>query len=301
MSGSFSILASPIATGGAVILNIEGENGAGVLGLTLERSADGGATWMQIYAGVYTNLYLDTGDGTPDTLSVSGSFTYKVSDTGTPTISATSEAVTPLSQITLIQDLMTETFRRLLSAGVNSLVTPTGIKPLTVLFSMPLDTTPQLPFAVINLELVQQEETPIGQGIPQERIFAEAYAPSGTAEWTVSALQKRRYCIYIFTRTYQERDYFQEALMGVMYGMQATLSAINHNVRFGYQATQGAMEGELSLPGFYYSEVMVDLTHPALTQLSAQLGVVNAVTFTATSLSTGPSGTPAGSGIFVYD
>lgn len=300
MTGTFTLVASGVPTGGAVLLTISDTPSAGYTGLTLNRSADGGSTWTPIYSGGPTSLFLDVGDGTNTFLATGTSYLYKVQDITTPSVSALSNAVVPSSQITVFQDVTVESFRRLFQCAVQSLVVPAGYKNPQFLVQMPLDSTPELPFVTMNLDLAQMEDVPIGFSVPLENFTSEALSPSGaTSVWTVQCLERRRYSIYVLTRTYTERDYLEAAVIGTFFGLQSALAAINTNVRVGYQAAQGAVEGHENQPGFYYSQIAFDTTHVAMTKISALTGIISAMTVTANSGAGNATATAGSAGLFV--
>lgn len=300
----FIIVPKIVPTGGAILLSISSGGSAGYSGFTIQRSADGGATWIQIYSGVPDAVanpliqYLDTGEPNPIPLVPTTGYQYWIQDAITPSISAMTDVLYPVSQISIIQDYSTETWRRLLSAGVSALAVPAGYKNPTFLYQMPLTATPQLPFITMNLDLLQQAQIPIGFSQPYEQQASEALAASGIGVWTIQGLQERRYSIYVVCNSYQERDYYQEAILGILFGLQSTLIIGNQQITFSYQVTQGTIEGDESQPGFYYSQVMLDTTHVAMTEIKSTTGEFSAIIMEATQGSP-ISITASASGLYV--
>lgn len=294
---SLYVTPSIVPTGGAILLSMISTGSSGVAsGITLSRTANAGASWTQIYSGLLPSTYLDVGDGLATNLSPTGTYQYRIQDVATPSVSGLSASVSPSSQLTLIPDLTSETFRRLLQGAIQSLVPPSGYKIPQLLFVMPLDATPQLPFMVLNLDLAQQDEVPIGLGIAKENFAMEALsAESGTnsAVWNVSGTQMRRYSLHIFSRNYLERDWWQDAMVGVLYGLQGILATANVNLSFSYQITQGAVTGDEAQPGFYYAQVAIDTKGISTVQIQAQIGNFDAIIVdvsTATADASGTSG-----------
>lgn len=295
---SFVLNPQIVPSGGAILLSITSLASAGYGGMTIDRSADNGVTWTNLYNGQFTQLYLDVGDKLPKALDTATSYKYRVIDTTTPSVSAVTSGTVPVSQLTLLPDFTTEVWRRLIQSGIASLVIPDGMTKPQVLFQMPLDSTPKLPFIVMNRDLIQQEEIPIGFSQGYEQAFAESVAASGNGIWTVQGIQNVHYSIHVLTKTFQERDYYEQALLGILYGLQTTLIPLNQQIRFSYQATQGAIEADEAQPGFYYSQVMLTLSNIGMVQISAQVGVLNGIGITAQSGNTATA-TISGSGLFV--
>ncbi|MDE1767262.1 MAG: hypothetical protein KGI27_13475 [Thaumarchaeota archaeon] len=279
------------------MLSLTGTGSSGVAsGVAISRTANAGATWLQIYSGLLIPNYLDVGDGLATNLSPSATYQWKIQDVATPAVSGLSNSLSPSSQLTLVPDLTSETLRRLLQAAIQSVVPPAGYKTPQLLFVMPLDATPQLPFAVLSLDLAQQDEVPIGLGIAKENFAMETLsAESGTnsAVWNVSGMQSRRYSLHLFTRNYLERDWWQDALVGILYGLQGLFARIGIDNQFSYQITQGAVTGDEAQPGFYYAQVEIDTKGVSTVQIQAQIGNFDAIIVdvsTATSDASGTSG-----------
>jgi len=276
-----------VPTGGAILLSLSNTGSSGVAsGIALSRTDNGGTSWTPLYSGLLPDTYLDVGDGLATNLSTTGVYQYMISDVATPSVSALSASVTPSSQLTLIPDLTSETFRRLLQGAIQALVPPSGYKTPQLLFVMPLDATPQLPFMVLNLDLAQQEEVPIGLGIAKENFAMEQLAADAgvaSAVWNVSGTQMRRYSLHIFSRNYLERDYWQDAMVGVLYGLQGILATANLNLTFSYQITQGAVSADEAQPGFYYAQVEIDTKGISTVQIQAVIGNFDAIIFNAST------------------
>ena len=300
MTPSLTITGAVVPTGGAVQLTLAATGSAGAAsGVTLSRTQNGGASWMPLYTGTVLSSYLDVGDGLATNLSPTGIYQYMIQDVATPSVSGLSNSLSPSSQLTLIPDMTSETFRRLIQGAVQSVVVPSGWSIPQVLFVMPLAATPSLPFMVLNADLTQQDEVPIGLGIPQENFAMEALsaaAGTNTAVWAVRGTQSRRYSLYIFTRNYLERDFWQDAMVGILYGLQGTLAVANLNLTFSYQITQGAIAKDEAQPGFYYAQVTIDTKGVSMVQIQAVLGNFNTIVVDASTVTASAS---AASGLII--
>lgn len=283
-SGTLVLQVTPVLTGGALNIYTQKTGSAGQYGVTLSRSSDGGTTWTQLYSGQIIQFYLDVGDMTLSPLLSNTGYQYQITDSVNSSITYTSPVVYPISTLQVLQDVTTETIMRMVEAGLSVLQMPgnSNWQPPKFLYQMPLDNTPQLPFVTTNLDLIQQEEIPIGFTNMMEDINQESQQSiPGTGVFSMTGLQNRRYSFYVFSKMYRERDFIQESIIAIIMGIQASLSHGNEDIRFSYQAAQGAVEfRDAEHPGFYYAQITADITRQVAIKFTSTVGRISTIDIT---------------------
>lgn len=251
MTATMTVTAVP--TGGAIMVSFENEAGASSLtgSVVFSRSADGGSTFTTLYSGPADDLLLwpDVGDGLPAPLNPSVGYVYRVTDdSGT----VTSDPVYPASQITVEPDGMTTIMIRLLQAGVNNLSLPSGVARALVSNQMPITGFPQLPFVVVNLDLIRQTDVPIGQNA----------ATSTTNTQEIAVYVKRMWRVSVLTKSAEERDFYRDSLIAIW---QTTLGSVfapmGRNIRHKFEVASGQLtDAFLGLqPGFSFAEILFEV------------------------------------------
>ena len=273
-----------LPTGGAVQLKLYSTADT----MTLNRATSGSAglsAWTAIYNGpapepatifngVPTDphvLVIDSGDFLPGPLVPTDQYVYQLTDSDGSTF--TTGAISVSGSLILNRMDLTELFAKLLWGGLQSLPLPSNYKTPQVYHAMPLTGQPPLPLVTINLDLFQQSgnEIPIGQNIPN-------YNTLGS--WSVDALAKWRFIIAILTTSAAEREFYRDAVIGLFHGfMYSPLTALNMNISHSFQATNGQTTGDGSRmnPGFYWSEIALDLTGKYSLTIDNSPGMVNAI------------------------
>jgi len=253
-----SITAEPVPTGGAIFLQIEA-----TAPYTLSRSADGGQTWTVLdttnapilpQGGDQPVVWIDVGDASPTFLDFSTSYTYEISDVNGTAVSA---GIIPAAQVEVYSDNMTYMMVRLIQGAAQGLVLENkNWQRPSVVQAMPLDrVTVKFPLITINLDLVQQDNAPIGRNVPN----------TVTNQWTIPGLAHRRYSIHVLTQTVAERDFYHNVIIGLVCSVMNNAFSqfgINMDTSYSYQAVQGQEVSRDSAPGFYYSQIMFDMTGP---------------------------------------
>lgn len=243
-----------VPTGGTIVLNITLSTGLDVnaTNITIVRNNITASTSTTIYTGVYTPVFLDDGEKLPNYLDFATTYSYTVTDPGGTVV--TRELI-PAAQLVVTQSYLDKLLFRLFSAGINALVIPANLLPPTgrtkirVLQAMPSNGSDILPLVVMNLDLEQQEAIQIGHDVNS----------SWTNLWTIPSVVFRRYSISVLTETSEERDYYKDACVGILYTMMQGLIEIGQDLSYKYQVAQSQVaEGDKS-PGFFEAEVMLDI------------------------------------------
>jgi len=255
MSGSNgSVTAVP--TGGAAFLSLPGYliPPSGVTFMALSRSVSGSAglsAFTTFYSGAPLPAYVDCGDGTPAPLASGTNYVWQVQD---DLGSIQLGPIIPSNNIVSQPDYLTNLLIRLLQGAIDSTTLPPGVNPTQVTTKMPQNGWQALPFIVVNLDLIQQSETQIGEDVPTIN--------PPNLDWTIWSNAKRIWRVSVFSRDAQERDYYRDMLLSVFRVLKATVFApIGLNVSHSFQAVSGtdAKEWEGHTPGFYYADLMLEI------------------------------------------
>ena len=271
-----------LPTGGAVQLKLYSTAET----MTLNRATSGSAglsAWTAIYNGpapepatifngVPTDphvLVIDSGDFLPGPLVPTDQYVYQLTDSDSSTF--TTGAISVSGSLILNRLDLTELLAKMLWGGLQSLPLPSNYKTPQVYHAMPLTGQPPLPLVTINLDLFQQvnNDIPVGQNVPDYNI---------NGSWSVAALAKWRYIIAILTTNAAEREFYREAIIGLFHGfLYAPLDALGMNVSHSFQSTNGQTTGDGSRmnPGFYWSEIALDLSGTYRLSIDNNPGQIN--------------------------
>jgi hypothetical protein len=268
------IFAQAVPTGGAIAINVSGVP-SGVS--TLQRAASGiGATsgYSQIYSGPVLAFYVDVGDGTPGPLNPAWSFSYLYTDS---LGSGATPYIQPIATLLLQSDATTQILVRLIQGAMNSLVVPLGFPRPQVTQAMPMGGSLPMPLIVVNVDLLQMAEVPIGQSVtPIDPI---------SNQQIITQFAHRTYRVSLLTQNVEQRDFYKEALIGIFEALyQTVLQPLGLDTTHKWQATAGqiAYDPKAMAPGFFYAEVMLDFTGTLNTIISPEVGLIEHFLFTAT-------------------
>ena len=270
MSGP-DVAATVIPTGGAIRLDMPGylTPPSGVAAYTLSRAVSGSSglgAFTQLYSGAPQPVYLDVGDMLPQPLDMTAGYVYRVADsTGITQIGP----IVPAPSLIYNEDPLTQILIRLIQAGVNGQQPPAGYgagpynTPPQVTTRMPQGGLAAMPFIVLNLDLIQQTQTGLGQDVPNI---------SAGNEWTIWVNAKRMWRISVMCGNASARDFYRDLLLNVFQVIKPTVFAyIGLDVTSEIQAASGtdADEWDGKVPGFYFADIMLTLN-----------GVLNTTIFT---------------------
>lgn len=277
-SASTSIQLSVIPTGGAVLLLLPGYLDPSVPTMTLSRAVSGVSglgTFTQIYSGSPLPVWVDAGDMLPAPLSPTTQYVYQITDA-----SGTSQAgpITPSGGILTKPDQLTELFIRLLQAGVSNLPLPQGINPVQVVTAMPQGGWQALPFIIVNLDLLQQAETQIGQDVT----FPDTNNPNS---WSISVYAKRLWRVTVFTKNTKERDFYRDSLLAIFQVLLPSVFVpLGLEIHHSFQAASGTDPKEYDghIPGFYYADLLFEIDGSFEAAQVLNYGLIETITTTAT-------------------
>lgn len=235
------------------------------------------SAFVPLYTGDALALFIDAGDGLPQPLTATTAYVYRLQD---PTGTVLTAALVPGGEILVEPDVLTSLIIRLLQAGVTNLIIPDGVTRAVVSNAMPLTGFPPLPFVVVNLDLIQQENVPIGQNVVN---------PDGDNVWTQASYAKRIWRVSILARSADERNFYVEALTAIFQSMLGSIfAALGSNMSHRYQVASGqtADEYQGKSPGFFFADLMMEVLGVFNTSIQTSFGRIEAIT-TATGLPDG--------------
>lgn len=249
------LTATVVPTGGAVLLQMPGYFTTAAIAaagtVILSRAVSGASglgAFTQLYAGRPIGAWVDAGDLLPSPLLAGNGYVYQLVDqTGAVQVGPAFPASALVQPAT---DSLTELFIRLIQGGIGNLALPAGINPVQVTTQMPLGGWQALPFIVVNMDLVQQQDTMIGEDVLN---------PDANNNWTIPVYAKRMWRITVLSRNAKERDFYRDSLIAIWRVLKATVFAqIGLDMRHDFQAASGTdvNEWEGKAPGFYYADVM---------------------------------------------
>jgi hypothetical protein len=246
-----------IPTGGGVTLSmpsyLQPPSGTGTV--TISRAVSGSAglsAFTQLYSGAPLLTWIDAGDMLAGPLLSGAAYVWQVADNHGTTQTA---PTVPSSTLQTKPDALTQLMLRLLQAGVDGLSgsRPAGINGVLVSTAMPSGGLRSLPLMILNLDLIQQEQTQIGQDIDN---------PDGSNIWTIWVNAKRVWRVSVFGRNPTERDFYRDSVIAMWQVWHSSVFApIGLNVSHRFQAASGTdvSESEGLSPGFYYADIMLEL------------------------------------------
>ena len=275
MPSNVSYFVSP--TGGCIVLNIQYAESLNVYTtqISIDRYAGSlTSTATNLYSGVAQLVYVDAGDSSPNYLDFSTPYYYKITD---PLGTYTTGAITPSSQLNVVESYLDKLIFRLFSAGINAIVIPEGYNKIRVLEAMPLtfgSEATKFPFIVMNLDLEQQEETQIGQAVP---------SPTSSQYWTMPIVVYRRYSVSILSQNAEERNFYKDACKSVLYAAEITLNQIGDAVSYSFQVAQSQVSSGDKDPGFYLAEFMLDISGIYNVAMVSPIQFINTIQSNASS------------------
>jgi hypothetical protein len=271
---------SVVPVGGVINLEMPGwlppASGQGVVTISRAVSGAGGlSAFTTLYTGAATGafLWVDAGDLLPAPLFPGSGYVYQVTDnSGTNQVGPIYPAPTYFNS----PDRLTQLFIRLLQAGVNNLSLPSGIGATQVLAQMPQGGFQALPYILVNLDLIQQYQTGIGQDVEN---------PDNTGDWMIVVNSKRVWRVSVMSRNANERDFYRDSLLGMFQVLLATVFLpMGIEVHHDFQAASGtdAREWEGKNPGFYYAEMIFTISGTFPVNILETPHYIEAITVTAT-------------------
>lgn len=257
-------------TGGIVILKLESSGAAP--SWSLVRGVVSGSSIAQ-QAILFEDLtaiqpvFLDVGDGTKDPLDPTLNYQYTFTTSKGAVVAG---PISPAACITLEPDNLTAILLRALTAGFRSLSIPAGFNNRPQVFhAMPMGIQPTLPMVSLNGTLLQQGDIPIGQN---------AMSNTASNTLTVGGLALRHYTIAVMTSTVAEREFYRDATLGIFNAILGPImNAIGENATHRFQVHSSQVAGPGQQPGFYYSEILLELTGSFSVGVTTTYGIIESI------------------------
>jgi len=259
---SLTLTAEAIPTGRAVFLDM-GYDTPAPSGIVLERRSTLNNTWETIYSGDAAPWFIDAGENQSVPLDAAYTYSYRLSDSAA-TSSVTVSGISVNKAVKIIEDPNEDTLIRLMEGAVNSLTPPDGFGKIKFLHALPRTGFPELPIITVNMDLGQQHSTAIGN----------AATPQLDPSVYVEVMQFRRYSFYVLAANPSERTYYRQAIVAICYNLANTFLKTGGSMEFDVQYTQGQTDGDRQdeIPGFFYAQIMLDITFQYRTTLENASG-----------------------------
>ncbi|MHB1644433.1 MAG: hypothetical protein ACYCS8_17585, partial [Acidithiobacillus sp.] len=238
--------------------------------------------WQTLFEGNFTKnltvpgatdfymLWIDDGSLMGAPLNATTEYVYQLTDaTGTVATSG----IAPNAALTVEQDNITSLMIRVMQAAFTNMVMPSGFVRPHVVHAMPLSMagSPRLPIITVNLDYGPvMEEVPIGQGV--DSLQQNTYV--------LTAQVRRRYSITVLALSAEEREFYRDAIIGVFSTMAPLVfGKIWDDTRFMFQAYSSQKTNDEYGPGFYFSQVMLDMVGSLNATITTNYGVIEIVDY----------------------
>lgn len=274
-----SITATVSNTGGAIVLNLAVSSGLNpdTTNITINRYS-GSLTnpSTTLYSGPSIPVYVDVGDQLPNHLDFNTTYFYSITDTNGTT---TTLGILPMAKLVVTSSYLDGMLFRLFTAGIHALDVPAGITKGTeirVLQELPFSRGEILPCIVMNLDLLQQQEVPIGRAIDT----------SFTNKFVIPTFALRRYSIWILTRTARDRDFYKDACVSVLLSiMTDVMNTLGQNYTYSFQSAQNQIVDPSPefAPGFYESNVVMEMLGSYNIEIQTNYGLITHISPTVSA------------------
>lgn len=281
-----TIKATVSSTGGCIYLNFGLSPGSdpATATVTLQRYTGSlSATPVTLYSAVFDPVYVDVGDQLPNHLDFNTVYYYSYTDT---TGTVFTPPIVPAASLVVMSSYLDGLLFRLFTAGIHALDVPAGISKGTeirVLQELPFSRGEILPCIVMNLDLLQQQEVAIGRAIDT----------SFDNSWIIPTYALRRYSFWILTRTARDRDFYKDACVAVLLSiMTDVMEQLGQNYTYTFQAaqSQNVDPSPEFAPGFFESNVMMEMLGEYNVQIHTNYGLIESITPSVSAISMSPSG-----------
>jgi hypothetical protein len=195
-------------------------------------------------------VVVDIGDGTLEPLDPNLVYQYTFT---TSSGTAVTTPISPATSITIEPDPLTSILMRALQSGVRALTIPAAFHNRPEVFhAMPINRQPPLPMISINDTLLQQGDIPIGQN---------NLANFRDNTQTIGGQAMHHYTIAVMTSTVKERLFYRDAVLAIFNAaLGSILQAIGQNSSHRFQVHSSQVVGTDTQPGFFYSEILLEIT-----------------------------------------
>lgn len=259
-----------IRTGGAIQFNLSATASGNVSFSRAVYTSGSPLVFTDLYNGPLPPVYLDVGDGTTLPLDQTQQYVYELTDT---TGSVQTEPLQPIGSFNVAADYWTGTLIKLLQGGVQTLAAQNPQYPMPrIVHAMPLagQGTPRLPIITVNMDLgPQQEEIPIGQ--------QNNY--SDTNEYQIPAIVMRRWSITVLSSTVEEREFWRDSIIAMFTTILAhVFESAGQNTSHRFQAASSQVVGGDMMPGFYFSEISLEISGIWNVNIVTSYPIITAIT-----------------------
>ena len=171
----------------------------------------------------------------------------------------------------LLNEYLTALLLSLLKAAFTNLSYPEGMRTPSVFHSMPLAGFPALPFVSVTLEQMMQTEVPIGRDTAE--FIGEANL--------VTTFVRRMWRVSVLSSNATEREFLRDAVISIFQSiMNSVFLPLAQNQMHSFMSESGQVVNtreEGLVPGFYYSEILLDVEGPLNVSITPDFGIINSI------------------------
>lgn len=263
-----SVTATPLFTGGVVLLNLISSDAPSTW--KLARAYGSMSVDIPVIAstGEGFSIYVDDGYGLEGPLPAGVEITYTFSS------SSGSAAVTTTlaASLYLTSESFLDTLTSALTSAVQTVVLPdstTFSNRATVRQAMPLTQSPPLP--LISVEEVAQHQA-------FRSIGADVNPDTDKNVWVISEQADLRYHIGVFTRSIAERQFWKSVVLATLKAISAQIGPVlGQDNTVSYQISQGQIPPSDLPPGFYFAEIGFNISGPTSIVVKTEYGLVESI------------------------
>lgn len=269
----------PIKTGGGILLNFADNadqitTAIGTLKIERKLASADDSTYVQLFSGLANDclFFLDVNAGVATLGLPPGSYVYRMTDNVSTEVS---DPVACASAILIVPNSGMSKFTRLIAAGVQNLLLPPSItnRP-QVTTAMPLVGLPPLPIVVVNEDLYQQSEVPIGQQVEK---------PTSDNKDVTPTYMRAMWRMGLMTSNPAERNFWKDALVGISTSLLSSVFQYigDNNTHDIQSASYQIQQDQANLtPGFYGADIMVTVEGQANLITQTFYGIIERIDYT---------------------
>jgi hypothetical protein len=192
----------------------------------------------------------------------------------------------PVSEIAIDRIDWIQILIAMLQGAINVVQLGPGMKLARVIQAMPLSGLLPMPFVVVNNDLVEQKEIPIGV---DSIVLGEGLdLPANSTIWTQTGFDTKIFKIIILSTNAAERSFYKDLIIATFRAnLHYIFQPIGNDIVHSYKAIerQTAQSSDGMSPGFYAADVILEVTGTRNVTVFTSFGIIEDIdTFTKTRI-----------------